>query len=319
MKKVLITGSNGFIAKNLIKYILEKNKDLNVFGLNRQKGLSIDTVKLDLPYVDIYADLVNEPCVKIVMEKIIPDIVFHFAASHKNTIDAYLHNVVGTTYLMKYIPEGTRVIYASSSTVYGDLYIHLKEIWEDFGKEHHWEYPKPKCVEDCMTTPTSLYGASKLAGESLIGAQSKIKNLNYVILRYAPTVGPGANFGTLRDVVQKLKSNDEFLELNESLKSYLHIQDAVGAAYTLGFGDASGIFNVAPDTEISATQLVEIAMNSLNIKKEIKMVEGPKEEIALDNTKLKELYQLNFKTSENAVEQSALKNETATENSNNPR
>jgi nucleoside-diphosphate-sugar epimerase len=188
VKKVLVTGSNGFIAQNFIKYTLEQNSqdEFCIFGVSRQSGWSVDSVaqiyhNKDLQrkigektYVDIYTDLTNEPCVKTMMEKIAPDIIFHFASSRKDTIDAYLNNVIGTANLMKYIPEGARIIYASQAS------------------------------------SASLCGASHLAGESLIGAQSRIKNLNYMILRSTPGQS---------------------------------VEDIVSAAYTLEFGDAKTTAN----------------------------------------------------------------------------
>ena len=79
---------------------------------------------------------------------------------------------------------------------------------------------------------TSIYGASKLAGEGLICAYSEGYNLKCWIFRFVSILGPRYTHGHVYDFYKKLKSDSKKLYVlgnGKQRKSYLHVQDCLRA------------------------------------------------------------------------------------------
>ena len=95
-------------------------------------------------------------------------------------------------------------------------------------------FPTP---EDCpFPVQTSFYGASKLAGESLI--QSYCEGFGYTgyIFRFVSILGERYTHGHVFDFYKKLLQNPETLEVlgnGKQRKSYLYIQDCIDAMLTI--------------------------------------------------------------------------------------
>lgn len=108
------------------------------------------------------------------------DVVFHQAAfksvpkSVQDPVLAETSNGLGTlnVLLAAELNEVRRVVYASSSSVYGDS-------------------PEPIKHEELPTNPISPYGVSKLAGELYCRVWSRLDRISTVSLRYFNVFGPG--------------------------------------------------------------------------------------------------------------------------------
>ena len=127
--RILITGENGFIGKNIFNYL---------HGLKHTVvGTDFENDVRFLKSVDI---------------GISPDVVIHCAAqtgvvkSMKEPLIDATTNIMGTINLLNTFPK-SKFIYLSTSAVYGE------------GVEHK---------EDGKTNPMSAYAVSKLAGEFYI-------------------------------------------------------------------------------------------------------------------------------------------------------
>ena len=117
MKKILITGANGFIGSNLLKKIEEKGHECMscVCGCSADKP---NTYALDL------LDLDN---IRTIFKQFMPDVVIHLAAIaapvHSNSSEIYNVNACGTENVFKAaeetLPKGTRIILISTAGVYG--------------------------------------------------------------------------------------------------------------------------------------------------------------------------------------------------------
>ncbi|RYZ63786.1 MAG: NAD-dependent epimerase/dehydratase family protein, partial [Proteobacteria bacterium] len=87
-----------------------------------------------------------------------------------------------------------RFVLSSSGTVYGNV--------------------TKACAEgDLGTLPFSLYGASKLAGETLVASYVECFGLRGTILRFGNVVGPRGTHGAILDFCKKLKAHPEFLDV----------------------------------------------------------------------------------------------------------
>ncbi len=185
--------------------------------LNRLKGGVIDRVKF---VRDDLKSLGNPGVFQGV------DTVFHLAANPEVRISVtepkihFDENVLATFNVLELSRKyGVKtVVYASSSTVYGDA----KTI------------PTP---EDHPIQPISVYGAAKAAGEIMCGTYARLYGINCVTLRYANIVGPRLRHGVIYDLLMKLKRNPSELEVlgdGTQEKSYLYITDTIDATLKLG-------------------------------------------------------------------------------------
>ena len=155
--KILITGSAGFVGKNLF-YKLKDNYE--VFGISRRQS---DTTTHS---VDLTSDKIIS-----VLNKINPDIVVHCAAlsnvdyceEHKK--EAELQNVKSTSHLASWTKKNNKkLIFISTDYVYG-------------GEESDYD-------EESNTSPVNLYGKTKLDAENMVRRLD-----NFAILRTSTVFG----------------------------------------------------------------------------------------------------------------------------------
>ena len=109
------------------------------------------------------------------------------------------------------------IMFASSGSVYGEA----KQI--------------PTKEDTSFPTQTSLYGASKVAAESIISAYSEGYNLKCYIYRFVSILGERYTHGHVFDFIKKLKKNPSKLEVlgdGNQKKSYLNVRDCIQAIYT---------------------------------------------------------------------------------------
>jgi UDP-glucose 4-epimerase len=173
---VLVTGGAGFIGSNLVRSLLAAGRDVRVLDdlstgyLSNLRGIEGD---LDLVVGDVRDGDVVRKAVRGV------DVVCHLAALPsvaRSVADPFVTdevNVRGTlNVLVSAKEEGVRrVVYASSSSVYGDT-------------------PTLPKHEDMAPSPRSPYATSKLAGEHYCRAFSGVYGLETISLRLFNVFGP---------------------------------------------------------------------------------------------------------------------------------
>lgn len=124
--------------------------------------------------------------------------VFHFAANPEVRVGVtspdihFRQNVVATHNLpehLRRIGEASTVVFASTSTVYGEPA----------------KIPTPENYSPLK--PISVYGATRLACETLISAYSHTYSFKAIIYRLANVIGPRSKHGIIYDFIQKLKKN----------------------------------------------------------------------------------------------------------------
>jgi nucleoside-diphosphate-sugar epimerase len=176
MSSVLVTGGAGFIGSHLVERLLELGHSVRVldnFSTGRRENLTGFLSQIDL----IEGDIRDEASVRKAVEGV--DFVFHEAAlasvprSVKSPSSANEVNVTGTLNVLIGARDAgvRRVIYASSSSVYGNTP----------------ELPKR---EDMTPHPESPYAVSKLAAENYCVAFNGLYDIECVALRYFNVFGP---------------------------------------------------------------------------------------------------------------------------------
>jgi UDP-glucose 4-epimerase len=174
--RVLVTGGAGFIGSNIVAELIRQRHTARVldnFSTGRRENLRdhVDQVEL------VEGDLRSYHTVREAVDGI--EVVLHQAAlpsvprSVRDPITSNDVNVVGTLNLLHAAKNAgvRRVVYASSSSVYGDTP----------------ELPKH---EGMVPNPLSPYAVSKLAAENYCRVFARIYGLETVCLRYFNVFGP---------------------------------------------------------------------------------------------------------------------------------
>lgn len=268
MKSFIVTGGAGFIGSNLVDRLLADGHQVTVVdnfstGQRRfiEQALSHQNCRL------VEADLLNLDILKKTFEG--NDAIFHFAANadvrfgtehprkdlEQNTIATY--NVLEA---MRF--NGIkRIVFSSTGSVYGEAKI----------------IPTPEDAP--FPLQTSLYGASKLAGEGLIAAYSEGFGFQSWIFRFVSILGERYTHGHVFDFYKQLKDDSTTLQVlgnGKQRKSYLYVQDCIDAIL-LGMErstDKVNIFNLGVNSYCEVNDSIGWICEALGVNPMIKYSGG---------------------------------------------
>ncbi len=172
----LVTGGAGFIGSHIAEALLERGESVRVFD-NLATGREANLLALQGRAQFIHGDLRDFKAVKVAVQGI--EVVLHQGAlasvprSIADPIGSLETNINGTQNILLAARDAgvRRVVYASSSSVYGDT-------------------PTLPKREDMQTHPMSPYAVQKLTGELLCRVFAHIYGLETVALRYFNVFGP---------------------------------------------------------------------------------------------------------------------------------
>lgn len=250
MKHVLITGGAGFIGSNLAHaLVMERGCSVTVYD-NFSSGFRENLQQLDGKpgFGIVEGDVMDRNTLSTAMKDV--DTVFHLQANadvrggtDKRRIDLE-QNTIGTWNVLESCRENgvSRFFFASSATVYGEPTI----------------FPTP---EDTPLIQTSLYGASKLAGEAMAQAYAEYDGMDVIIFRFVSWTGPSYSHGVVRDFSAKLKTDPKrlfilgdgaqrksYLDVRDGIRALLHVADhgrGLLQIYNVGHDDYLGVNDVA--------------------------------------------------------------------------
>lgn len=221
MKRVFVTGAAGFIGSNLIDRLLADG--CQVVGWDNFSTGQIEFLRgaqKQPGFKLIEGDNLNPDVLARAMEG--SDFVFHFAANadvrfgtEHPSKDLHQNTVATFNVLEAMRKTGVRRIgFSWTGSVYGEA----KTI------------PTP---EDCpFPVQTSLYGASKLAGEGLLAAYGEGFGFESYVFRFVSILGERYTHGHIFDFHQQLVQHPDHLNVlgnGTQRKSYLYVQDCVEA------------------------------------------------------------------------------------------
>lgn len=286
--RILVTGGAGFIGSHLVDKLLKKSFNVVVLdnlSSGKEKFIkhNFNNPKFEFQKLDLLTDQIDS-CFKDIDE------VWHFAANpNVREYDGkiYLEQIVMAKNILEAMRRNDikRILFASSSTVYGEAISSDAPV------------PTP---EDHPTNPISLYGAAKLACESLIQAYCNIHNFRAWIFRLANIVGSRSTHGVIYDFIDKLKRNSNGLEIlgnGNQRKSYLYIDDCIEAMFLARekTEEKINILNVGSKDWTTVHEIAEIVYNAMKAEPNLKFTGGERgwkgdvPLMLLNNEKIKQL------------------------------
>tara|TARA_X000000950_G_scaffold129553_1_gene161835 strand:- start:5916 stop:6848 length:933 start_codon:yes stop_codon:yes gene_type:complete len=248
---ILITGSSGFIGRQLAKNLL-KNSNFNLSLVSRNKN--IDTpIKINYIYCDLNHNFEWDSYLKNI------DIVIHLAAAQhkkKNFNKKYYWqiNYESTKKLSKAIAKSTvtKFIYLSTIKVYGEKNRSLDKVDNN---------------SNCY--PANDYALSKYEAENAILKNLKKTSVYYYILRTPLVYGPDAkgNFKLLTILLNNILPNPLLgFYSKRSMISIYNLVDFI--KYIIATPNVpSDIYLVSDNEDVSLSQFSKLIVLSLNRKK----------------------------------------------------
>ena len=219
--KAFVSGGAGFIGSNLVDRLLDVGHEVTVYD-NLSTGLLqfLEYAKDFDRFRLVEGDLLDEDTLSGAIAG--HEFVFHLAANadvrfgteHPRR-DLEQNTIVTNNVLEAMRKNGiNKIAFASTGSVYGDATV----------------IPTPENAP--FPIQTSLYAASKLAGEGLIAAYCGGFGFQSWIFRFVSILGERYTHGHVFDFYRKLKQNPSRLEVlgnGKQRKSYLYIQDCIDA------------------------------------------------------------------------------------------
>ena len=261
--KVLVTGGAGFIGSHIAEYLVQRGDDVTVLD-NFNTGKKDNLAKINDKINFVNGDIRDYK----LLEKLVNDTngVFHEAALASvqqsfSMKDEYFDvNVSGTENILKLGKEyGFKIVYASSSSVYGN--------------------PKKIPIkEGDDRKPINPYAQTKLEGEYLAKKYSEI-GVSVIGLRYFNVFGSRQSIeyaGVIKLFLEKIKQkmppkiNGDGLQTRD----FVHIDDIVKANILAMDSDIKHeFFNVGTGNSISILDLANVVINASGLS--LEPIHGP--------------------------------------------
>jgi UDP-glucuronate 4-epimerase len=253
ISKCLVTGAAGFIGSRLCAHLLDEGHEVvGVDGFTDSYDPAEKLARAAAMTARRGFTLVPGHLADLPLERVLDgaEVVYHLAgragvrASFARESDYRLDNVVSTKALVegaRRSPSVRRLVYASSSSVYGNAAVPFRE--------------------DRDTLPVSPYGWTKLEAERLCLAADG-PDLETVALRYFTVYGPGQrpDMG-LRIFAETALEGGRLRVFGDGSQSrdFTYVEDIVRATYRAASAPVSGIaINVGGGSRVTLIETLEL-------------------------------------------------------------
>lgn len=245
--KVIVTGSTGFVAKALIKSLINKNHEVHAIirSTSNTDGIPEGT--------KFFIDNGNSQALVDYFKKVKPDGIAHLASwvLNEHTADDI------ETIITSNIAFGTRLLEASvqSSTKW---FINTGTFWQHFNNETY--------------NPVNLYAATKQAFEDIAKFYYETKKLNFVTIKLNDTFGPGDTRKKIFNLWQNLVQSGGELGMSpgEQIIDISYIDDIIEAYILLitqlqedlDYTNRGNVYSISSSERMSLQNLAKVYENS---------------------------------------------------------
>ena len=253
--KILVTGSEGNIGQVLVPYL--RSQGHSVRGIDVVQNFKDGYLTVD---INNGADLINS------FYSFLPDVVFHLAAMvsrvtcESSPCTAVKTNLYGTENIIQLCRQvNAKLIFFSTSEVYGNSGGVLSEDRTDL-------------------QPNNFYGLSMLIGEQLV--KYDVENgLDAIIVRpfmfYHEDETIGDHRSAMIRFVTSLLKKERITVHTDSLRSWMHLDDAVVVLENLCYIGSFQLLNIGSNCVYSMERIARIICEQLDLKYEDYVTESP--------------------------------------------
>jgi UDP-glucose 4-epimerase len=270
VKRACVTGGAGFIGSNLADRLLSRGVEvviLDDFSTGRREFLADAATAAGMTLVE--GDLLDVATVEDAVDGC--DWVFHLQANAdlRRGLEHPRRDLEQNTIATSNVLEAMRargvsqIAFSSTGSVYGEPEV----------------FPTPEDAP--FPLQTSLYAASKLAGEALIAAYAAGFGFTGVICRFVSVLGERYTHGHVFDFYRALKRDPAHLRVlgdGRQEKSYLYVQDCVSAMLIAAeHHDAergAHVYNLGTDETLVVDDSVAIIAEHLSVSPQIEHTGG---------------------------------------------
>jgi len=258
-KTVIVTGGAGFIGSHLSEELANRNYRVIIIDdlSSGKKGNIAQLVKK--ANVEFHQGSITDLAL---LQRLFKgaDYVYHQAAipsvtrSIENPLATHEVNITGMLNVLLAARDNKvkKLVYASSSSVYGDTPILPKK-------------------EDMHPNPQSPYAVTKLAGEHYCQVFQQAYGLHTVCLRYfnvyGPRQDPDSPYSAVipRFIKQVSQGKPPIIFGDgEQTRDFTFINDAVTANILLAESEANGVFNISNGNSITINQLADMIIKIMH-------------------------------------------------------
>jgi UDP-glucose 4-epimerase len=252
MYKVVVTGGAGFIGSHLCYELAQRGNQVIILD-DLSTGKKANTEELIGNKVEfVQGSITDLPLLQELFRDV--DYIFHLAAipsiprSLENPLASHNANITGTLNVLLAARDNKvrKVIYASSSSVYGDT-------------------PTLPKTEDMLPNPQSPYAVTKLAGEYYCRVFDQVYNLPTVCLRhfnvYGPRQDPSSQYAAVipRFISRLIEGKPPIIFGDgEQTRDFTFVKDAVAANILAAESNSTGVFNIGAGKRVTVNELAQL-------------------------------------------------------------
>jgi len=258
----LVTGGAGFIGSHLADRLLRQGHIVTAYdNFVSGKRAHIEPFLAHPRFTLVKGDILDLPRLSATMEG--TDVVWHLAANTdipKGNAQVILdleNCTIGTHRTLEAMRATgvRRIIFASSAAVYGDIE----------------KLPTTEAVGPLL--PICLYGAAKVACETLISAYCHLFGLQGWMFRFGNVIGARMGHGVIYDFIQKLRRDTAELEVlgdGRQQKPYLLVEDCLGGMESaFRRSDAwCDVFNLGPEDAVTVDEIAHIVISEMGLDRD---------------------------------------------------
>jgi UDP-glucose 4-epimerase len=253
MEKVVVTGGAGFIGSHLADELAARDYRVVIFDdLSTGSTANVEAIS---PKVEFERGSITDlPALQRVCEG--ARFIFHLAAlpsvprSIENPLASQEVNGTGTLKVLLAARDAgvSKVVYSSSSSVYGDT-------------------PTLPKREDMTPHPQSPYAVTKAAGEHYCRVFEEVYGLPTACLRYFNVYGPRQDpnsqyAAVIPSFIQRTGAGEPPVIFGdgEQTRDFTFVRDVVAANIQAAEGQASGVYNIGRGERVSLNELARLVI-----------------------------------------------------------
>ena len=277
MNHAFVTGAAGFIGSNLVDRLLADGIAVTGWdNLSTGQMKFLDGASRNPKFRLVRGDNLDRAALTTAMKD--ADFVFHLAAN-ADVRDGWKHpekdlqqNTIATFNVLEAMRANgvKRIAFSSTGSTYGEALVTP-------------ERPTPET--DAFPIQTSLYGASKVAGEGLISAYAEGGQIDEAyIFRFVSILGERYTHGHVFDFYQQLIEHPTWLRVlgdGTARKSYLYVQDCIDAILHVTRRQTAKdakhhtqIYNLGTPEFVQVNDSIRVICETLGLKPELRYTGG---------------------------------------------